>query len=407
MHRPRSIVLAIIIALSTAALAACGSSSSSSSSSQKGSTGASAGGTYPVGASLALTGDFSVFDAPVLDGLKLGVQDVNAQGGLLGKYKMVLNVQDMRSDVSQAVVTVRSLLDKGVRLMLVACQTDADEASAPLAQKAQIPTFSTCATAPTLTTAVGNYMFGNYPADNFDSTATAGYAISQGYRTAFTIASTDSAFTTNVPKYFAKVFTDKGGKIVGTYNFSLSQTDFSALVTRIKAISPRPDVIETGMFEPAFPAFMKQLRAAGVTIPVIANSGIDTPSVRALGSVVNGVVYSIPSFPTPDNHLAALDARLAKRYGNSSVNTYAAVGYDLPLIIKAAVTKANSIDPTAVRNAIANLVNVQGVDGPITYKYPGSNGLPLRRFYLVRLENGKRILVKVVSLDPADVPKPF
>ena len=153
-------------------LAACGS-------------GSSGGGgqiqNYDVGASLALTGGFAIFDQPLLNGLKLGIEDVNKQP-IAGKYKIVLHAQDMRSEVSQSVITTKELLDSGVKLMLVACQTDAAIAAGRLAQQAKIPVISTCATSPTLTTSVGDYMFGNYPADNFEGTSIATYARSQGIK---------------------------------------------------------------------------------------------------------------------------------------------------------------------------------------------------------------------------------
>ena len=203
------------------------------------------------------------------------------------------------------------------------------------------------------------------------------------------------------------MFEAQGGKVVGTQNFSLNQQDFGSLVTRIKSAQPKPDVIMTGMFEPAFPAFVKQLRAAGDNTPVIGNAGIDTPSVLALGSAVEGVVYSVPAYAQPGGELAKFNDRIGKQFGDASVNNYAAVGYDLALIIKAALENAQSTDPAAVRGAIAGLKDFKGLTSPITYSYPGANGLPLRHMFLIRLKGGQRTLVKELSFNPQDVPKPF
>jgi branched-chain amino acid transport system substrate-binding protein len=75
--------------------------------------------------------------------------------------------------------------------------------------------------------------------------------------------------------------------------------------------------------------------------------------------------------------------------------------------MKEALETAKSAEPAAVRDAIAGMKDFQGIASPITYDYPGANGLPLRNFSLVRLEKGEKVLIEELSLDPADVPKPF
>ena len=53
-----------------------------------------------------------------------------------------------------------------------------------------------------------------------------------------------------------------------------------------------------------------------------------------------------------------------------------ALGYDLAKIIEAAVTTADSVEPAKIREALANLENVQGATAVISYK--GGNGTPTR-----------------------------
>ena len=44
------------------------------------------------------------------------------------------------------------------------------------------------------------------------------------------------------------------------------QPDFSAEVTNIKGLAEKPDLIMTAAYEPDFPAFIQQLRAAGFDV---------------------------------------------------------------------------------------------------------------------------------------------
>ena len=81
-----------------------------------------------------------------------------------------------------------------------------------------------------------------------------------------------------------------------------------------------------------------------------------------------------------------------------------ALGYDLAMVVEAAVTKADSIDPVKIRDALANLENVQGATATISYK--GGNGTPTRPVCIIRIEGGKRVLVSRKAPDPSIVPVP-
>jgi branched-chain amino acid transport system substrate-binding protein len=399
------LALLAVALLAIVAIGACGGDDEGGGESESGD---GAVETYDIGAALALSGDYAIFDQPLLDGLKLGIEDVNKEGPILGKYKLKMNLEDMRSDVGQAVVTVKSLLDAENDFILLPCQSDPAIASGRLAQKAEIPAMTTCATSPDLRASTGDFVFGNYPADTFDATATATYALKEGYKTAFLISSSDSAYTENIPKYFGKVFEDGGGKVVGRAEFSTSQQDFGALVTRIQNTSPQPEVINTGMYEPAFPAFMKQLRAAGIDTPVIAAGGIDTQSVAELGKVVEGVVYAVPAHLEEGSDVANLYDRLIDRFGEErTAGIWGALGYDAALIIKGAIEKAGSADPKAVRDALASLKDYQGIQSKISFDWPNPNGYPLRTMYLVRLQDDTKVLIDEIPLTPDIVPEVF
>jgi branched-chain amino acid transport system substrate-binding protein len=410
MHRGtfslRLLIVLIVAAMATV-LVACGSDDNNSASTTPASTSGSTAAAGPievkVGVSAHQTGGYAIYDQPVLNGLELGVEDVNKRG----KVKITTEIKDARSDVAAATITSRELLSDGAQIMVLACNTDSAVASGRLAQKAKIPAISTCASSPILTTSVGDYMFGNFHADSLESTATAIYARDEGFANAFVIQSDETAFTTNLPKYFRKVFEDKGGKVVGTADFSLNQQDFSGLVTRIKNMNPKPDLIYTAMFEPAFPAFMKQLRAAGVDTQVFGNGGVDTPGVLGGGKVMDGVVYGVPGFAENGNAQEEFNKRVTERFGADFVNSYTTVGYDLALVIEKAVETAGGTDPAKIRDGIASIKDLDGIDSKISYDYPGADGMPLKTLKVIKLEGGKRVKIRDVELDPNDIPKPF
>lgn len=357
-----------------------------------------------IGAATAQTGGLAPYDQPALAGLRMAVQELNAKGGLDGKYKINLVIKDTRSDTAQTATAAQELIDAGAKILITPCDADPSISAGQLTQPLGIPTLTLCGTAPVLTEAVGDVMFGTYPADNVQAAAVAEFAISEGKRTVYLLTSPDTTYVANLPEYFGAVFEKKGGKIVGRGTFTMNQPDFSAEITNIKALPEQPDLIMTAAYEPDFPAFIQQLRAAGVTIPVYGADGIGTPTIKALGKLVEGVVYTGAGYPEPGSRLEAFNEAFTKYAGHAPESTYEANGYEIGLILDEAVRVAGSDESAAIRDAIAGLKDFEGVTGKITYA--GTSRMPLRPVVLMRYEDGDAKYIATVIPDAADVPAP-
>lgn len=364
---------------------------------------ATAAETLTIGVATAQTGGLAPYDGPVIEGLHLAVNEINDAGGIGGKIMIELIEKDVRSDAAQTSIAVQELIDDGVNVLVTPCDADPSFAAAALAGDAKIPAFSTCASSPTLPLMGGDYMFANFPGDNVQATVSAEWAQQQGYKVAYILYSPDSQYTT-LPLYFGDVFKALGLTLAGEGIYSLGQQDFSAEVTKIKNLSPTPDVIMTSAYEPDFPAFIRQLRAAGVMTQVIGSDGIDSPTTFSLGAAAEGVVFSTAGHATPGSELEKFNAKYKMVYGAESETVFNAVGYDLIKVIEAGVMAAGSTDSVAIRNAVADLENVQGATSLITYK--GTSGMPVRQVSLIRVKNGERELVGQPAPTASLVPAP-
>lgn len=356
-----------------------------------------------IGYAGGFTGYLAPYDQPSLKGVQLAIEQLNAAGGVSGK-PIKLIVKDTRSDTAQAAVAAQELVDEGVVAMIVSCDVDPAVASGTIAQAAKIPAASSCASTPTLPAAVGPYMFSNYTADNLQGTVLAQYARKEGHKNAYILLSRDTPYTEKLPEYFGEAFRQMGGNVVAVGEYTMGQQDFSAEVTKIKGLSPQPDVIQTSAYEPDFPAFIKQLRAAGINTPVLGSDGIDSPTTFGLGEVAEGVVFSNAGFASPGSPLEAYEMAYQKKYGEPNDTVFTATGYDLMKVIAAAVEAAGSTDGKAIRDAWDNLENVQVATGTITYK--GQGRVPVRVVALNKVAGGKRVHVGDFSPDPSMIPAP-
>ena len=356
-----------------------------------------------IGVATAQTGALAPFDAPVMEGVHIAVDEINAAGGIGGTTKIELIEKDVRSDAAQTSIAVQELVDEGVSFLILPCDADPALAAIGIVSSAEIPAVSTCASSPTLPLVGGDYMFANFPGDNVQATVSAEWAWGQGMKSGYILYSPDTQYTT-MPLYFAEVFEKLGGTMLGQDTYSIGQQDFSAIVTRIASLPEQPDVIMTSAYEPDFPSFLKALRAAGVTSQVIGSDGIDSPTTLSLGDAAEGLVFTTAGHAAPGSALEAFNKTYEEVIGHPSETVFNAVGYDLIKVVEAAQLAAGSTDPKALRDAMANLENVQGVTSTITYK--GTDGMPVRQVSLIRVKAGGRELVGQPSPTADLIPAP-
>ncbi|MCB2129538.1 MAG: ABC transporter substrate-binding protein [Rhodobacteraceae bacterium] len=356
-----------------------------------------------LGLATAQTGGLAPYDAPVVEGIRIAVDEINAAGGIGGTTPIVLTEKDVRSDTAQTVIATQELVDGGAEVIVLPCDADPAIAAAAIVAEAMVPAISTCASSPTLPLIGGDYVFANFPGDNVQATVSATWAFQQGLTSAFILYSPDSQYTT-MPLYFAEVMKSLGGEVLGEATYNMGQPDFSAIATQIAAMNPAPAVVMTSAYEPDFPTFLKALRAAGYAGQVIGSDGIDSPTTFSLGDVAEGVVFTTAGYATEGSPLAAFDALYEEKTGAASQTVFNAIGYDLVKVVEAAVIAAGSTEPQAIRDAMAGLENVQGATSLISYK--GTDGMPVRQVSLVRIKGGQRELVGQPSPDPALIPAP-
>jgi branched-chain amino acid transport system substrate-binding protein len=362
--------------------------------------------TVTIGFAAGLTGYLAFFDGMVRQGAEMAVDEINAAGGLLdGRYTLALSVKDMRSETPAAVIAARELIAEGARAMLVPCDVDPAIAAGQLGQAARIPMISACASTPTLPGLVGDFMFNLKTADNLQAAVLAQYARDQGYATAYVLLSPDTPYTYLLPRYFVQVFERLGGSVVAIGSYSFDQHDFSVEVTRIAALSPQPDVIMTSAYEPHFPAFIRQLRGAGVTAPVLGSDGIDSPTTLGIGPAADGVVFSMAGFPHPGGPLDAFYNAYEVRYGADLPFAFSATGYEAIKLIAAAIEAAGSIEGPAIRDALDAIEGFEGVTGT-TITYAGQGRVALRDVTLVEVRDGAQHFIKQVRPDSALIPTP-
>jgi len=298
----------------------------------------------------SLTGDQAVWGQCEFNTVKMLVDEMNEQGGLLGK-KLEAIGYDTRGDAMEAVNAVRRLTsqDKVVTIIGPNASGQAIPISTVL-EEMKVPDIATVATNPKVTVVDDKTKPFNFRVcfiDPYQGAVAAGYAADVlKFKRAAVLYDVADDYSQGLTEYFIKTFTDRGGEIVAKEAFKSGDTDFRAQLSKIATVNP--EIIFMPYFFKEVALSSNQARELGIKAVLMGGDG---------GSYfVNHVDFDDPAVQDFKN-------RYMKKYDRKvELNGYLA--HDAFLMFVDAVKRANSFDPVAIRDALET-TNIQGITGNI------------------------------------------
>lgn len=350
----------------------------------------SSGGTIKIGFAGPLTGDQALFGKTYLNGAQLAVNEINAAGGLLGK-KVELSPLDDQADPKQGpVVAQRFADDKSIVAVIGHFNSGVTIPAAPVYNQARLA-HVTEATNPKLTTLGFDTVFRPIANDNMQGGAPADYAFKTLNAKKAAIVHDKQAFGQGVSDVFEKRFKELGGTVTSVNGITPTDTDFSAVVTKIK--NENPDVIQFGGTHVAGGLLLKQLRAQGLKQPFMAPDGCYTPEFIQVAGKENAegaiVTFQIPPYDSSPTTKKFADDY--KKTFNEDPGPYSGSGYEQAKVLMAAIKNANSTDREAIVKAMRT-VKIDGLYGPIEFDATGEVKTPA--IFLFQVKDGKFELMK-------------
>lgn len=330
-----------------------------------------AGEKIKIGAIFSVTGGQASIDTPGLKGAQLAAKEINLRGGVNGKEIELIHL-DGETRIS-AIKDAMARLVNEYKVVAVIGLNDSSYALAagPIAQKAGITFLTSGATLPSLPIEVGNCMFLTAFGDDAQAYAVASYASKAlGARTAWVLTDSSSDFTLALANFFIEKFKELAGMnaILLEDSYHTGDRDFSAQIGRLKAIRPQPDLLMVSALPSDCGAIVKQVRDAGIEMPIVSGDGFDTPLlVKVAGMGSRNVFFATHiSFQNKRPVVQNFKKAYKQEYGHFPENAFAALGYDSLRLI-AAINKADTIEPAAIRDVLAHIKGFKGVTGTISY----------------------------------------
>jgi branched-chain amino acid transport system substrate-binding protein len=344
---------------------------------------------FVIAAGKGLTGPLAFVGVPEVNAIRLAVDDLNTQKFLGADHKLVLTVGDDANDRGQAMTLLNraAKLDKAL-MFLGTANSSLAIATAPLVNELQLPTFGTATTLEPLKT--GPWYFKITAASQGQATPVANYAVDKlKIKAPAIIMTRDNEGQIGNARFFKEAIAAKGVKPVIEESVLTSDTDFSAVATKIAAA--KPDSVWLGALAVQAANIAIQLRQAGVTsdIKFIGTSGLGEDYLKAGGSAVENT-YTSRDYNVLDTSPLnkAFVENYKKRY-NVMPDNFAAVGYSETMITALAI-KQSLPDPTRekVRDAIMKLKGVPVLLGRGTWELD-ANRLPMYDLPIVMVKGGQ------------------
>jgi branched-chain amino acid transport system substrate-binding protein len=366
--------------------------------------------TIKIGGGFDLSGIESSLDIPASNGAQLAVKEINAAGGVLDK-QIDFIVRDSKYQMDTTASIAKQFVEED-KVAAVVGFTDSDSvlAAGPIIQEAGLPFITAGATSPKLPDQVGDMMFLACFGDNVQAAAGAEYSYKNFGESAYLLIDKGVEYTTLLGAYFKARYEELGGTIVLEDTYEDDATDFSAQITKLKALAEQPSFYYIAAMPYNVGPVVKQLREAGLTGPVVGGDGYDTPDlVNVAGAAANDVYFTTHALMDKDNGTDGIKKFIEaynKEYGHDPENAFAALGYDAVYLLVDAIKRADSTEATAIQKALLETKDFPGITGSITFSE--DSRVPQKGVTLIEVKDEKLTLAAEVvpeKVPPADLEK--
>jgi branched-chain amino acid transport system substrate-binding protein len=340
------------------------------------------------------------FGASMRDGALLAIDQWNSRGGVLGAEIFPV-VEDSHCAPDEAVNAANKVIgfDKVHYIIGEVCS----QASIPIseiANAARVIQISPVSTHPGVTVdttgATKPYVFRACFIDSFQGKAGAEFAYRKlGARRAFLTLDQGDDYSVGLSQSFAASFRALGGTIVAEEKHTFVDTDFSAILAKVKAM--KPDVVYLPDYYGIVNLVMRQAKEKGITVPFLGGDAWDSYDLdvaAAAGGYYTDHYDASDPRPEVKTFLQAWGVRHQMSLGSPlTPDSSAAMAYDATNLLLTAITIAGADDTGRVKAALEH-ITFKGVSGAIRFDAQHN---PVKGAVIIHVTNGRKIFDSFIS----------
>ncbi|MFZ3322984.1 MAG: branched-chain amino acid ABC transporter substrate-binding protein [Usitatibacter sp.] len=339
-----------------------------------------------------LTGSIAHLGKDDENGVALAISQANDKKIVIdGKpvtFKMVS--EDDQADPKVGTTVAQKLVDEKVAAVIGHLNSGVSIPASEIYNKAGIPMISGSATNPQLTERGLKTVFRTVGRDDQQGPAIAAYIAHELKAKKVAIADDKTAYGEGLANEVEKTLKADKVNIVGRERTTDKETDFKAILTKIK--SEKPDVIFYGGMDATGGPMLKQARELGIKAAFAFGDGACTDEMGKLaGAAAEGMVCSQAGLPREAASKDFVDAFNAK-FGE--IKQYAPYFYDGTNAIIEAMKKANSVDPAKFTPEMFN-ISFTGATGKVEFDAKGDR--KDAEMTIFKMKDGKVVPISIVK----------
>ena len=378
-----SLLLAAIMIFT---LAACGGGSTDNDSADEADEAVtdSDGETIKIGQIGPQTGEVAVYGITALQGIELAIEEINADGGVLGRQLELIS-EDDKGDPTEAVTLYNKLADENVDAIIGAITSKPSDAIATNSTEDGIPIITPTGTMASITEGKDN-VFRTCYIDPYQGEILAQFAADSLNATkAAVLRNTSDDYSNGVADAFIAKAEELGIEIVGDEGYGADDVDFAVQLTNIS--QNNPEVLLVPEYYEKDVLIAKQVQDLGMDVQIIGPDGwdgvldvVDADSLESLEGVYFANHYSLDD---ESEIVQNFVTNYSDAYGENP-SAFAALGYDTVYLLKAAWEDADSTDYEATIEALKG-IELEGVTGNLVF---GENNNPIKASSIIVIEDG-------------------
>ncbi|MDZ7858580.1 branched-chain amino acid ABC transporter substrate-binding protein [Sphaerotilus sp.] len=309
------------------------------------------------------------------NGARMAIDELNAKGVSIGgkKVKFELLAEDDGGDPKQGTAAAQKLVDSKVAGVVGHLNSGTSIPASKIYSDAGIPQISPSATNPKFTRQGFKTTF-RVVADDVHLGGTLGrYAAKELKGKSIAVIDDRTAYGQGVADEFEKGVKGAGGKTVAREFTNDKATDFTAILTNLKA--KKPDIVFFGGMDAVAGPMIRQMKQLGIKAKFMGGDGICSGELPKLsgGAMDDGQVVCAEAGGVEGEQKKGMEdfkARFKTKF-NADVQIYAPYVYDALNVMVAAMEKAGSSDPAKYLPVLAKTSGYKGVTGNISFDEKG------------------------------------
>lgn len=325
-----------------------------------------------IGLLFDVTGPVANFVPPMLDAAKLAVDQVNAQGGILGGKKLVTVVADTQGSPQVAVDAANKLVNaEKVAAVIGALLSGTTLASAQsVIVPAGVVQISPTATTPVLSNLKDNdWVFRVVPSDSYQGPVLAKMLMDKGITSvALTYANND--YAVGIAETFREAYKKLGGTITADIRHEEKKSSYRTELAQLAKGKPQALVLIAFAGESGVTIVKEALEGAFFTTFIGTDGLRDKLLIDQIGADnLKTAMFTSPSAPPGTPSLEAFEKAYTAAYQTTKDKLFIQQVYDATFIAALAIQKAGSTDRKAIRDALRDVGSPGGeVVGPGDWK---------------------------------------